>query len=65
MLSLKIRTDNAAFEDDSEDIALGTSTRNAEVARILREVAEAIESGDNVGGCRDVNGNSVGSWSLT
>jgi hypothetical protein len=36
------------------------SARHTELARILRDVAERVESGVNSGGCRDVNGNTVG-----
>jgi hypothetical protein len=37
-----------------------------EFARILREIASRIEEdGDTEGLCRDINGNSVGSWKVT
>jgi hypothetical protein len=51
-----IVTDNAAFEDGN----LGD-----EIARIMREVAERVERGDEHGICRDVNGNRVGSFGTT
>ena len=53
--TLNISTDNAAFDED-----------NMEVARILRTVAERIES-DGVmhGACRDFNGNTVGHYEET
>ena len=51
---IKIKTDNAAFEE-----------RDAEIARIVREVARWIDSeGIDDGAearCRDLNGNTVGS----
>lgn len=54
---LQIACDNAAFED-------GMAT---ELARILRDVARRIESGEDCGSfvsVRDVNGNVVGSFAL-
>jgi hypothetical protein len=51
MFSLEIDTGNAAFEDSP----------GAEVARILRVVAERIEAGeDGVIALMDANGNKVG-----
>ena len=46
-----LKTTNAAFHDDN---------RHAEVARILRHIADQVERG--AGACMDVNGNRVGSW---
>ena len=56
MLTLKVDTDNAAFEGD---------LLTEECARILRYVADQLE-----GECRtdgtilDANGNRVGKWSV-
>jgi len=52
MFTLKINTDNAAFEDDP----------TAEVARILRALADRLvcASPDESYPLRDVNGNKVG-----
>ena len=47
--TLAIDTDNAAFDEGG----------GAEIARILREVAERIERGDVSGSARDINGNTV------
>lgn len=54
---LAFDTDNAAFEEGG----------NAEIVRILRDVADRIERSDSLdahhyGGIRDVNGNTVGSF---
>lgn len=46
--------DNAAFQDGN---------KQAEVARILRKVAEKVEAGEDSGPCMDINGNKVGTWS--
>lgn len=58
MFQLSIKCDNAAFEDAPGE----------EVARILRKIADILEStchGEDVSGtCRDANGNRVGEWSL-
>lgn len=51
MFKLKIETDNAAFTDSPK----------AEIARILRETADKLESGVFVNKLRDYNGNTVGS----
>lgn len=53
MFKLQFNTANAAFDD-----------LQGESARILQEVIKLIERGHTGGTCRDVNGNSVGSWSL-
>ena len=57
MLTIKIKTDNAAFEDDPG--------KAYECARILRELANKLERGHEVGKCIDYNGNTVGEWRLT
>lgn len=54
MFNLIIATGNAAFEDMPRE----------EVARILRSVADQLESGREGGFTRDINGNSVGTWNL-
>ncbi len=54
---LNIGTDNAAF----------TNNAATEIARILREVAERVENGENFDKCRnilDINGDVVGVASL-
>ena len=57
MITLTIRTDNAAFQDGN---------RAAEVARILRHVAARIEAiGSPAGILRDSNGNPVGNVTTT
>ena len=53
MFYLNIETDNAAFSDDAFE---------AEIARILRRVADRVERGEQSGGILDVNGNGVGDW---
>ena len=53
MFYLNIETDNAAFTDDAPE---------AEIARILRRIAERVERGEQSGDIMDVNGNRVGAW---
>jgi N-acetylglutamate synthase-like GNAT family acetyltransferase len=53
-LTVKLRCDNEAFEED-----LGS-----EVGRILRQVAERIESGDRDFSVQDANGNTIGTVAL-
>ena len=59
-ITITINCDNAAFEDDNG---------GPEVARILRELAEACADGcgpPNLGGSiRDINGNTVGQVTVT
>ena len=52
--TLNLQSDNAAFTEDP-----GT-----EVARILREAADRLEAGQEDANCRDINGNTVGSFYL-
>lgn len=55
MFSLNFATDNAAF----------TENREAEIARILREIADNVQRGPYESGrVRDGNGNSVGAWHI-
>lgn len=60
MFTLTITTGNAAFDDTG-----------AELARILRKLADRLETEvtnrghADEGGLMDFNGNTVGSWSLT
>lgn len=50
--SLKIEgMENESFTEDAR----------AETIRIIRRVADRLESEDG-GTCRDINGNSVGTW---
>lgn len=58
MFTLEIATDNDAF-------TVGTGV-GAEVARILRDVADNVEElgGGAQGLLRDCNGATVGSWRL-
>lgn len=54
---LYIRTDNDAFADDPRP----------EIARILRDIANRVESGDDYHHYRtifDINGNDVGRFAL-
>lgn len=55
MFKIEIETGNAAFEDDS---------RNYELARILRQIAERLENGENAGRVLDYNGNKVGAFEI-
>ena len=54
MVIVKIKTDNAAFENENRDY---------EIARILRELARKYENGAVNGILLDYNGNKVGTVS--
>lgn len=55
MFTLMVKTDTAAFEDPGE------------LGRIMREVANRVRyvEGELSGVARDINGNTVGHWTLT
>jgi len=48
---VEIGSDNAAFEGDNG---------RPEVARLLRQAADRIEAGDDIGRSHDINGNGCG-----
>jgi len=54
MFRMIVDTRNAAFEGQA----------GAEVARLLREAAADVEAGYAGAPLRDLNGNTVGRWSL-
>lgn len=63
---LSIDCANAAFCDDGDTPTQGSAA--PELARILRAVADRIESGDTFDTFRnmhDINGNIVGTFALT
>ena len=53
VFEISFRTGNAAFENGQ-----------AEIARILEEVARCVRDGASWGAIRDSNGNSIGEWGL-
>lgn len=55
MCKIKFSTENAAFRDGNAE---------QETARILREIADHVEDGEDAGKVMDANGNSIGTWSL-
>jgi len=55
MLTIKIKTDNQAFDDYKEE----------EIIRCLNDVIEQISYGSNNGNIHDTNGNNVGTFKLT
>jgi hypothetical protein len=55
VVKIQFSTDNAAFEDNG---------REEEIARILRRIADKIESGAVAGTARDSNGNRVGTFEV-
>lgn len=55
MFKLSFKTGNVAFEDGNKE---------QEIARILEEIANKILNGYDSGKVMDINGNSIGSWSV-
>lgn len=70
MLTIKITTDNAAFQDDvahEDEHEVHRLAKREECARLLREIADKLtqEHEPVIGGTiRDRNGNKVGTWVL-
>ncbi len=54
-ITIRVKTGNAAFEDDP------TGEQNAIVQKVAREIA----NGDRRGSIRDSNGNTVGDFRVT
>lgn len=63
MFKIEIKTGNAAFADPHTGEE-SSWDECYEVARILRELADSIESGKREGSCIDINGNKVGKFSF-
>ena len=64
--TLTIKCENAAFHED-DNTGDSMAARGAEVARILRHVAEQVTDGITFDDYRlvfDVNGNAVGEWGM-
>lgn len=55
MFTFTIKTDNVAFDNGN---------KFAELARILREVADQVEDGIVPAKVRDINGNLVGAFDI-
>lgn len=62
MFTIKIETGNAAFCDPNCEY--DNYYRGHETARILRSIADRVESGKTDGYCSDFNGNIVGEYSF-
>lgn len=60
---LTLRCDNAAFKSESRP-ELDSEATKLETARILRLVAEAVESGTHAAPLHDSNGNQIGSFAF-
>lgn len=55
MINITVNTDNAAFDENPK----------AEVARILRSIADKVEAGSEPISVRDINGNKVGTFEVS
>ena len=53
-MKIEFITDNAAFDEYGD----------AEVRRILEEIADKVERGYGYDAIMDINGNHIGSWSI-
>jgi len=55
MFTLKFSTDNDAFQGYNKEY---------EITRILTEITEKVQNGYTEGKIRDINGNTIGEWSM-
>lgn len=53
-------TDSDAFHREEATV----TTRNIEIARILRQIAEQVDNDEEGGRIMDSNGNSIGTWGV-
>lgn len=61
MLKINIKTGNAAYSDENENITYeGRYALRAD----LNKIAEDIADGKDYGSVIDINGNKVGEWEL-
>lgn len=60
MFKMEMKTGGASFWCDDEETEFNAN----EVARILRKVAEQVESGYDENSIHDLCGNNVGNWEL-
>lgn len=51
----------AKFSAENEAFSLNL---HAEIARVLRGIAERLDAGEFYGVCMDANGNRVGEWDI-
>ncbi len=64
MVTIKFKTDNAAFGDQDDPENQDLADLRSESARILRKIARTLEEGSDGGVILDLNGNKVGVWDL-
>ena len=66
MFKIEFSTGNAAFHaDDPTDKWWDNMCRNTEIKNVLKNIINQLENGKTEGSCVDINGNRVGTWSLT
>lgn len=58
MFRVEIKTGNAAYRDENENLDY------YEVVRNLKEICKKLENGYTDGYIMDINGNKTGKWSL-
>jgi hypothetical protein len=63
-MKIEFSTEGAAFKSEYEDAWSNNYTKREECSRILRRIASHIELGDSRGPIMDINGNTIGEWSL-
>ena len=61
---MKIEFDHTNLASDFENIDSYNSVTRFEINRILKDIEDRISNGDSYGSIRDINGNTIGKWSI-
>lgn len=64
MLKVNIKTGNAIFTEETGKVTTDFGGR-CEISRLLRKIADSVESGSCSGVVIELNGNRCGEWTLT
>lgn len=61
---MKIEFDHTNLVSDFENMDSYNSVTRFEINRILKDIENRIINGDSYGSIRDINGNTIGKWSI-
>ena len=61
---MKIEFDHTNLASDFENMDSYNSVTRFEINRILKDIENRIINGDSYGSIRDINGNTIGKWSI-
>ena len=65
-MKINFTTVNAAFLPDNYDVTKWERdyVRNEEIKRVLKNICNQLDNGNDAGKCIDINGNVIGKWEL-